>query len=362
MTAYVSNGAGVTTSPSRNYPAPSWVVGICQAIGAPVNQANTLLLEFWAQQEGDGVQNNNPFNVAGAGTGAVNCYAQCGGSSGIYSYATMQDGINHNVNQFMLSNPGLAPAVNAMRQGASLSNIYSALNGYFSKQSWAGGTYPTTLYDYLNGGGQGPTSPYSGGATSNYVAGGIGALGGTGVVASTGCASKGNLFGGSKLLGATVIPTLTYCQLKAVLGGLGIVGGGLVMLGGTALLVVGGLGKGGAAAPLVSAALPVARTAQKAAGAPRRRREAKAATAVTAERTANAQSRDRDATIRSSHATAQAVRPAPKKSVSEPQMGKPSTRPGSKAPSTSSTRTNTAKRDPVTRKVSHGAGSGDREF
>ena len=117
VSSFSNTSAGVTATGTRNYPAPPWVVGILQGIRAPVNQANVLLLEFWAQQEGDGVQNNNPFNVAGQGAGAVGCYAQCDGSSPIMSYSTMQEGIDHNVNQFLLSNPGMAPTVSAIVAG-----------------------------------------------------------------------------------------------------------------------------------------------------------------------------------------------------------------------------------------------------
>ncbi len=331
--ATISNtSTGVTATGVRNYPAPPWVVGILQGIRAPVNQANVLALEFWAQQEGDGLQNNNPFNVAGQGTGAVSCYAQCDGSSPIYSYATMQDGINHNVNQFLLSNPGMTPAVQAMQNGESLTNIYSALNGYFGQQPWASPTYPTTLYDYLNGGGAGPTAPYSSGATSNYTyTSPVGTGANTESGGTSGCATKGQIIPNVSLFGATIFPGFNHCQLKALLGGLGIVGGSFIMLAGGALLVVSGLaGKGGPAQPLVSAALPVARKAQSVAAAPRLRRESR-------ERTANAQSRDRARTVASERRAASSIRP---KAELTPVQEGPSTRPGRQSPSTSKTATN----------------------
>lgn len=334
----ISNtSAGVTATGVRNYPAPPWVVGILQGIRAPVNQANVLALEFWAQQEGDGVQNNNPFNVADCGAGYVpgSCYAQCppagdnecdSAYSPIFRYATMQDGVNHNVNQFLLSNPGLMPAVEAMQGGESLTNIYRALNGYFGQQSWASPTYPTTLYDYLNGGGAGPKAPYSSGATSSYTyTSPVGTGANTESGGTSGCAAKGQVFGFDTVVFGTI--GLNHCQLKAILGGLGVVGGGLVMLGGAALLVVGGLGKGGVAAPVVAAALPVARKAQSVAGAPRRRREGR-------EATANAQSRDRAKTVGADKA---AIKRVTKPRVSPPE---PNSRPARTSPSTSGTSSN----------------------
>ena len=348
MTTLTNGTEGVSTaSTGRNYPAPPWVVGILQGIKAPINQANVLALEFWAQQEGDGVANNNPFNVCGQGAGAVTCYAQCeAGSCPIYSYSSMQAGTNHNVNQFLLSNPGLAPAVGAMRNGGSLADIYQALNGYFGKQSWASPTYPTTLYDYLQFGGQGPSAPYSSGASSNYALSATesslpSSAPGSSGSGSGGCSTKKAVF--NLDLGVGDIG-LSACQLKAILGGMGIAAGALIVLSGAALLVISGLaGKGGPAAPLVAAALPVARKAQSVAGAPRRRREVKATRVATAERTANAQTRDRNRTISSDRRTIAARKPAPRISTEETasQRARPGTRPSRPSPSSSRTSPNT---------------------
>jgi hypothetical protein len=81
----------------------------------------------------------------------------------------------------------------------------------------------------------------------------------------SGCSSKGNVFGTGGVAGVGSF-TFTYCELKALLGGLSIAAGGIIMVIGLTSLIVGGLGsKGvkGAVAPTVIVARFAGSTARK---------------------------------------------------------------------------------------------------
>lgn len=147
----------------------------------------------------------------------------------------------------------------------------------------------------------GATFPTGGGSTTAAQGGGSGG--------ESGCATKKPLFGNKSVLGVTIFPGINACQWKAISGGFIVGAGGLLLLGGAALFVVTGLTGKGVAAPIVSAAVPVARKAQQVAGAPRRRRESR-------ERRANAISRDRSRTVSASSRAVKATTAA-KSPVSE---------------------------------------------
>ena len=63
-----------------------------------------------------------------------------------------------------------------------------------------------------------------------------------------------NVWGGTSILGQSVIPQFTKCQAKGLLGGLAIAGGGMLMVTGLALIVVAGLRGKGPTVPLVQTA------------------------------------------------------------------------------------------------------------
>ena len=87
----------------------------------------------------------------------------------------------------------------------------------------------------------------------------------------SGCSAKGNVFGEGGVAGIGSF-NFTYCELKAILGGLAIAAGGLLMTVGLVSLVVGGLGSKGAKSalgPTVVVAQFAGRTARKATGSRR---------------------------------------------------------------------------------------------
>jgi hypothetical protein len=94
---------------------------------------------------------------------------------------------------------------------------------------------------------------------------------------SSGCSEKGNVFGEGGFLGIGSF-SFTYCELKALVGGLTLAAGGVVIVIGMASLIVGSLGGKGGVSRAVGTASPLVATAKiagRAAGAPRRRRAAR---------------------------------------------------------------------------------------
>ena len=313
--------------------APTWAVATLQRLGAPVTGTSIWALDLWSQSEGTtgngGVDNctgqprYNWLNSTLPYSGSSNCCSCTQGD--IQDYPNLQTGVAATAATI----EGWPPIVAAFKAGSNLQTIFNAINtsapGPCAEAGCAGSgnpTYPASMYAALGS----PAPSYS--VSSEQLSAGQ-------TVASegpqTGCSTKGQIIPNVSLLGATIFPGFNHCQLKALLGGLGIVGGSFIMLAGGALLVVSGLaGKGGPAQPLVSAALPVARKAQSVAAAPRLRRESR-------ERTANAQSRDRARTVASERRAASSIRP---KAELTPVQEGPSTRPGRQSPSTSKTATN----------------------
>lgn len=100
---------------------------------------------------------------------------------------------------------------------------------------------------------------------------------------SSGCNTKGNVFSTGGVAGVGSF-TFTYCELKALLGGLSIAAGGVVMIIGLASLIVGGLGSKGARGAVAPTVI-VARFAGRQAG---RRRSSKAETPREEEETEEA--------------------------------------------------------------------------
>lgn len=290
-----------TTRPGVS--APTWAIGVLYKLGAPLNNTNLWALDLWSQSEGTtgnggvdyctGKPRYNWLNSTLSYPGSTNC---CSCQQGdIQDYPNLQTGVAATADTIK-GWPGVEAAFKA---GKSLQEIFTAINtsapGPCAEAGCAGTgntTYPQAMYAAL--GSAAPT--YSVSADQASSAAGTAAAG-----AASGCAAKGQVFGFKLLAVAGPTVGLNYCQLKAILGGLGLVGGGVVMLAGGALLVVSGLaGKAGPAQPIAAAALPVARKAQSVAGAPRRRREARQARSDAAERRENAMTRDRARTMTAS--------------------------------------------------------------
>jgi hypothetical protein len=101
----------------------------------------------------------------------------------------------------------------------------------------------------MQGAGWGTTGPQT---IASAVSPG-GSIADTSTSGNGGCNTKGNVFSEGGILGIGSL-NFTYCQLKALKGGLLTFAGGAVMLFGGALIIVSGLAGKGPLAPVVSAA------------------------------------------------------------------------------------------------------------
>jgi hypothetical protein len=241
-------------------------------VGAPINQANTLLLEFWAQTEngangwenvvpgtgtyaapGTGANIYNPFNVI-----APPGVAETGTQGDIQVYPSWAQGIAASAD--LIKQSSFAPLLAAMKQGAPLSTLYNSINWNTAVGTGTNEDYMPALTAYLTQGGSGPIGQVTQGATSNYTP----AVPASATDSSTplagsnasggGCGAASPVISPAKIAGVTVFPGLSACNAKALKGGALTALGGTIALLGVALIVVSGFAGKGPAAPVVSAA------------------------------------------------------------------------------------------------------------
>lgn len=104
--------------------APSWVIQVLQALGAPVNQTNAAALQLWARSEGVPVANNNPLATTQAGFGGI---PEPGNTAGVKIYPNESSGVQATV--ATLSQPYLSGVVAALRNPSStIGDIWNSIN------------------------------------------------------------------------------------------------------------------------------------------------------------------------------------------------------------------------------------------
>jgi hypothetical protein len=119
----------------------AWSEAILTALGDPLTDANIKSMGYWMQNEAGSppsgiVGANNPINVSAPGYGGTPIKSEGGGYS-LYSYPTVQDGIDATV--AYLTPTGYGGILAALKAGAGLSS--SSLAGEFS--TYSGGGYST---------------------------------------------------------------------------------------------------------------------------------------------------------------------------------------------------------------------------
>jgi hypothetical protein len=194
-----------TTSPTS---VPTWIAGVLNGIGAPINATNVQALKLWAGAEGTAAQ-YNPLATTEPYNGASNF-----NSVGVKNYPSEAAGTSATVATLNQSN--MSGIKSALVSGAPLSSIVAAINASPWGSHIGPGTQPS------NG-----SLATSGGTNATL----------TSATGTAGCnASKG--IGG---LGITIV---SGCQLKALKGGLLALGGGLLLVTGVVLIIAKtGLGK-----------------------------------------------------------------------------------------------------------------------
>lgn len=124
-----------------------WESIFLQAIGAPVTPTNVAILDAWDKSEGT-LGSNNPLAISGNHPGATSCIAQCGSSSPIMAYATIQQGTLANA-QFLLNN-NYAAVVKAFQNPSAdpatqIQQVWAAINQSGWCKGCQGGKYPEFL-------------------------------------------------------------------------------------------------------------------------------------------------------------------------------------------------------------------------
>jgi hypothetical protein len=119
----------------------AWSEAILTGLGDPLTDANITSMGYWMQNEAGSppsgiVGANNPINVSAPGYGGTPIKSE-GGGYNLYSYPTVQDGIDATV--AYLTPTSYAGILAALKAGAGLSS--SSLAGEFS--TYSGGGYST---------------------------------------------------------------------------------------------------------------------------------------------------------------------------------------------------------------------------
>lgn len=119
----------------------AWSEAILTALGDPLTDANIKSMGYWMQNEAGSppsgiVGANNPINVSAPGYGGTPIKSE-GGGYNLYSYPTVQDGID--ATAAYLTPAGYGGILAALKAGAGLSS--SSLAGEFS--TYSGGGYST---------------------------------------------------------------------------------------------------------------------------------------------------------------------------------------------------------------------------
>jgi len=235
---------------------PQWEYDLLDGLGvkasSPTYGLKLRALNLWSQAEGMQTYGsnfgNNPLAIGGGGPGQTSCVAQCGGSSPIYLFDTAAHGtaalvsfLQSDTTKDGTSTPTIATTLKSHRFSAQ------ALVASIAASGWDGignASYPAPLVAWAGSPTGTPDVYGAPGATGIPPAGAYTTRGANGTGGpQAGCNAKGNVFGtpGLPLVGGSI--SFTYCEAKALLGGMLTVFGGFLMLGGITLIAVYGLNR-----------------------------------------------------------------------------------------------------------------------
>lgn len=216
------------TRPAKNTNFPAWEYALLQKRGWPATTANLIGLNLWAKSEGMPATENNPLAITnpnqefGPDSGTVN-------SNGVVRFDSLQGGVD--ATSAFLDAPSYAGIDAAFKQGGSLTAIYTAINASPWCRGCTGGRYPAALAQYAGGGSValGSIPIFHGGSASGANA----AQGGQAESASGFYQCNPN----SVIVGGLGFNVLNACEAKALVGGLLIASGVLVMTMGGIILM-----------------------------------------------------------------------------------------------------------------------------
>ena len=124
----------------------TWQAYFLGLISAPASPNSVRVCDLWASSEGV-LADNNPFACSGKYPGATHCIAQCGTSSEVWAYDTIEHGCE--ANAAFLGGSYYTAVVGAFRADAGEQALYDAINASPWCSGCQGGHYPVDLYDWL---------------------------------------------------------------------------------------------------------------------------------------------------------------------------------------------------------------------
>lgn len=200
---------------------PAWEYALLRQLRAPYTHTNLIALNYWAASEGTPPSQNNWLALADS-------------SSHITTHATMDQGVQATASQLQSPNYGYPEIVAALRAGNSLPAIWGAINASGWCSGCQSGRYPTALYNAANPGFDLLSAPiYHEGSTATSTGSGTTAK----AVSFTQC--HGTVIGDHVGVFFGHGPSFTLldaCQAKALVGGL-LVWGGVVLMGWGAVML-----------------------------------------------------------------------------------------------------------------------------
>lgn len=262
VTAASGGGTGTGTQATINTPM-DFANALLAQLHAPATPSNQNFIVAWESAEGGNWNNSaayNPLNTTqyAPGAGTIN-------SAGVKSYQSWDQGVSATAETL---NNGYYPAITQALQSGDAAGAFQAGQLTSNLNTW-GTTDQNNIASNLGGtsyanitGGAGTNSSTSGAASSGSGSG----SGPTGLMSN--CYQYGlskNSNGNSCLISPPGGWCFTACEAKALVSGLLILSGGLLMLVGTALLFAdkgGLLGKAADAAGAVYLVKGVSRTVQ----------------------------------------------------------------------------------------------------
>ena len=205
----------------------TFVDGVLNGIGAPINNATEQAMLNWLANEQGGVGLPDFTQDQGNPLGVLTPDAQAAGRTG-----DVGGGVSATVSN-LLSSSNYTNVVAAFRAGKSTLGIDQQIVA----SPWNGSHYGGITTFLKKAGVAAPsgatfsTVPPPTASNEQVVAGDT----------TPGCNSKGNVFGEGGVLGVGSF-SFTYCELKALTGGLMMAAGATIIVIGMSTLIIGGLG------------------------------------------------------------------------------------------------------------------------
>lgn len=144
---------------AANLPTPnpnSWQAMLAADLGIPFTPTVNAIFTAWGLSENT-ASKNNPLAISGLAPGSTTCIAQCGTSSPIMAYGSMQSGVAANA-AFIKAGYGIiiqdlqgSTNQDSLKQSLSIAqSVYTNINGSGWCKGCQGGNYPNVLHELIS--------------------------------------------------------------------------------------------------------------------------------------------------------------------------------------------------------------------